>query len=94
MTTPESWAKFINEDFYEAESLHTEGFIHGSYAEQLEESLQKYFIGIPKVIIMTIEPSLLTSRLVIEKSRNDELFPHIYGAINKSAITHVEERLM
>jgi uncharacterized protein (DUF952 family) len=94
MTTSEQWAKFEQLDHYEAESLATEGFIHGSYAEQLEESLSRYFVGCERVIILTIDPTLLTANFKIEASRNGELFPHIYGQLNKSAITEIENRLM
>ena len=43
IVTPEVWEKFKTEDFYEAESLKTEGFIHCSFAEQLEGVLQRYY---------------------------------------------------
>ena len=86
MTTPEQWAIYADKDYYEAESLATEGFIHCSYEAQLQESLDRYFGGVPTVIVVKIDPNLLTSKLVIETSRNGELFPHIYGKLNKSAI--------
>jgi uncharacterized protein (DUF952 family) len=94
MTTPEQWAKFENTDHYEAESLATEGFIHGSYAEQVDESLSRYFKGCERVCILTIDPKLLTSKFIVEPSRNGELFPHIYGELNKSAIIDIENRLI
>lgn len=94
ITTPENWENFQNSDYYEAESLHTEGFIHGSYWEQLDETLSLYYNGVSKIILIEIDPSELTSKLVIEKSREGNLFPHIYGTINKSAIVKVEERLL
>ncbi len=49
-----------------------------------------FFIG----ILLEIDPSVLTSKLVIEPSRDGLLFPHIYGVINKSAIVHVEEKVL
>jgi uncharacterized protein (DUF952 family) len=94
MTTPEQWAKFENLDYYEAESLATEGFIHGSYAEQVDESLRIYFKGCERVCILKIDPTLLTTDFKIETSRSGALFPHIYGQLNKSAITEIENRLM
>jgi uncharacterized protein (DUF952 family) len=94
MTTPEQWAKFELMDYLEADSLATEGFIHGSYAEQVDESVRRYFVGCERVLILKIDPDLLTSKLVIETSRNGELFPHIYGPLNKSAISDIENRLM
>lgn len=94
ITTPEQWAKFIDKDFYEAESLQTEGFIHASFAEQLEETLKIHYKNVTQVLLLTIDSDLLTSKLVVEKSRSSEDFPHIYGAINKSAITAIEERIL
>jgi uncharacterized protein (DUF952 family) len=94
ITTSQNWDKFQNDNYYEAESLHTEGFIHGSYLEQLDETLRLYYKGVHKVILIEIDPSALTSKLVIEKSRDGKLFPHIYGVINKSAIVKVEERIL
>ena len=94
ITTPEQWAKFRDKDFYEAESLQTEGFIHASFAAQLEETLKIYYKGVREVLILTIDSEKLTSKLIVEKSRGGEDFPHIYGAINKSAIVAAEERIL
>ncbi len=94
MTTLEQWAKYQKDANYEAESLVSEGFIHCSYAEQVEASLKRYFVGCERVLIIEIDPTLLRSKLVIEKSRNGDLFPHIYGQINKSAIVKMREKIM
>lgn len=94
ITTPEQWAKFKDQDFYEAEGWQTEGFIHASFAGQLEETLKIHYKGVSKVLILTIDSEKLTSKLIVEKSRNGEDFPHIYGAINKSAITEIKERIL
>jgi uncharacterized protein (DUF952 family) len=91
---PEQWAKFRDEDFYEAESLQTEKFIHASFAAQLEETLKIHYKGVKKVLILTLDSEKLTSKLVVEKSRNGEDFPHVYGSINKSAVTAIEERIL
>ncbi len=94
-TTPEQWAKYENQDFLSAESLSTEGFIHCSFAEQVEPTLKIHFKGIEKIALLTIDSDLLTSKLVIEASRNGESFPHIYGVLNKSAIVEkIEKNLL
>jgi uncharacterized protein (DUF952 family) len=87
-TTPDRWQQFANEDFYTAESLDTEGFIHASFAEQLDKTLSNYK-DCSNVHILTIDSDLLTSELKVEASRNGELFPHIYGVLNKSAIVNI-----
>lgn len=89
---PEVWEKFKDEYDYEAESLRTEGFIHCSYRNQLDEVLKRYYKGAKKVLILHINPHLLISELVAEPSTNREIYPHIYGKINKSAIVEIEER--
>ena len=89
---PEVWGKFKDEPEYEAESLQTEGFIHCSYKNQLDDVLQRYYANADKVLILSINPSRLKSELIAEPSTNREIYPHIYGKINKPAIVNVEER--
>ncbi len=89
---PKVWEKFKHEKFYGAESLQTEGFIHCSFAEQLETVLQRYYKDAEKVLILSIDTEKLTSELLNEASTNDEIYPHIYGKINSAAIVGIEER--
>lgn len=90
IVTPEIWEKFDDEYDYEAESLRTEGFIHCSYRNQLEEVLARYYKNTGKVLVLSINPHLLKSELIAEASTNREIYPHIYGKINKTAIVGVE----
>jgi uncharacterized protein (DUF952 family) len=92
IVTPETWEKFKDENEYEAESLQTEGFIHCSYRHQLDDVLQRYYKDAESVLIMHINPHYLKSELIAEPSTNREIYPHIYGKINKSAIVNIEER--
>jgi uncharacterized protein (DUF952 family) len=92
IVTPETWEKFKDENEYEAESLQTEGFIHCSYRHQLDDVLQRYYKDAERVLIMHINPHYLKSELLAEPSTNREIYPHIYGKINKSAIVNIEER--
>jgi len=91
---PAVWERFKTKPSYQAESLTTEGFIHCSYASQLEGVLERYYSGVEKVLILTIDTDKLLSKLVKEPSTNNELFPHIYGRINHNAIVDVEERIL
>jgi uncharacterized protein (DUF952 family) len=91
---PEIWETFKNEDFYEAESLHTENFIHCSYDHQLEAVLERYYQNADRVMVLTVDPDLLTSQLIAEASTGGEIYPHIYGPINKSAIAGVSEKIL
>ena len=89
---PDFWEKFKDEYEYEAESLHSEGFIHCSYRNQLDEVLERYYKNAGKVLILHINLHFLTAKFIAEPSTNREIYPHIYGKINKSAIVAVEER--
>jgi len=88
---PEVWAAF-DSDLYEAPSLASEGFIHCSFAEQLDRVIDRYYSGNKKIVILEIDPELLMSRMIKEPSTNNEIYPHIYGPINRDAIVSVKQR--
>lgn len=90
VTTPEKWA--AAGDDYEHGSLAAEGFIHCSFAEQVAGVLSRYFSDVVEVTILEIDPSMLTSKLVVESSTNGEKFPHVYGPINRHAVVDAETR--
>ncbi|MBX3287831.1 MAG: DUF952 domain-containing protein [Acidobacteria bacterium] len=92
VTLPETWEYYKGRPSYQAESLQTEGFIHCSYEKQLEGTLQRYFANASKVVILKIETDKLFAKLVEEASTGDEVFPHIYGRLNHSAIVSAELR--
>jgi uncharacterized protein (DUF952 family) len=89
---PEIWEKFKNEKFYEAESLQTEGFIHCSFAKQIETVLNRYYKNAERVLLLEIETEKLTSELINEPSTGGEVYPHIYGNINAEAIVGNKEK--
>lgn len=91
---PDAWEAQKGNDLYEAASLATEGFIHCSYVEQLDAVLDRYYSGVEKVLLLTIDPARLTVELVAEPSTGGEIYPHIYGKINRDAIVEVTERLL
>ena len=57
-----------------------DGFIHLSTANQLRETLEIHFSNSKSVYILAYESARL-DRLVWETSRNNDLFPHLYGKI-------------
>jgi len=90
ISTTKAWASQSDSDNYEDPSLQSEGFIHCSKAEQIEPVIGRYFKGRKDLLILHIEPKLLESELKYELSTGDELYPHIYGSINKAAIVEVK----
>lgn len=88
---PEDWAAF-DPDLYFAASLATEGFIHCSFEHQLDAIIKRYYAGRDRVIVLEIESDRLMSRTLNEPSTNSEIYPHIYGPINRDAIVRTFER--
>ena len=88
---PGAWAAF-DTDLYEHPSLASEGFIHCSFANQLDVVIERYYSGEGRVVVLEIETDNLMSRMIKEPSTNREIYPHIYGPINRGAIVSVAER--
>jgi uncharacterized protein (DUF952 family) len=91
ITTPSEFAKFDDKDYYEAVSLHTEGFIHCSTLIQLKATAERYHSKTPEILALSIDEQKLSSDLEYELAGTGEEFPHIYGRINKNAI--VEQKI-
>ena len=89
---PEAWEQVKDKTFYEAESLAAEGFIHCSYADQLDGVLERYYSDANEVVILSLDANRLTSPLVSEPSTNSEPYPHVYGPINLDAVVKAETR--
>ena len=91
VTTKENWEKALAVGFYEAPSLHTEGFIHNSTAEQVQGVLERYYAEQTNLVLLHIEESKLIAELKYELALSvNEMFPHIFGTINLDAIIKTE----
>ena len=88
---PDVWAAFDTE-LYRAKSLETEGFIHCSFADQLEGVIERYYADVDRVVVLEIDSDRLMSRMIKEPSTNHEIYPHIYGPINRDAIVRTFEK--
>jgi uncharacterized protein (DUF952 family) len=64
-----------------------EGFIHCSYEHQLDGVIKRRFQGRSDLVLLEIDPSRLTSKIIDENLEGGtELFPHIYGHLPMSAV--------
>ncbi|MDH3579322.1 MAG: DUF952 domain-containing protein [Hyphomicrobiales bacterium] len=66
-----------------------DGFIHFSTAGQLGETAAKHFAGRENLVLVAVETSSLGNALKWEPSRGGALFPHLYGALDMSAVRSV-----
>ena len=68
-----------------------DGFIHFSTASQVAETARKHFFGQTGLFLITVDADMLGDALRWEHSRNDELFPHLYGELDLGAVTGVRD---
>ncbi|WP_291849636.1 DUF952 domain-containing protein [Bradyrhizobium sp.] len=68
-----------------------DGYIHFSTASQVAETARKHFFGQAGLFLIAVDSDVLGDALRWEPSRNDELFPHLYGALDLGAVTALHE---
>ncbi|WP_407178161.1 DUF952 domain-containing protein [Bradyrhizobium sp. STM 3562] len=68
-----------------------DGFIHFSTAAQVAETARKHFAGQKDLLLVEVDGDALGAALRWERSRNDELFPHLYGELRLGAVRGVRE---
>jgi len=66
-----------------------DGFIHFSSAPQVRETARKHFFGQTGLLLIAVDADALGSALRWERSRNDEFFPHLYGALDLAAVMQI-----
>jgi uncharacterized protein (DUF952 family) len=89
---PEIWEQVRSEPLYRHESHAAEGFIPCSYEHQLDGVIGRCYEGHDELVILTIDTDKLAARLVAEPSTGGEIYPHIYGPLNMSAVVDAETR--
>lgn len=84
------WREALESGLYSADSLEKNGFIHCCTKEQTEGVLKTWFRGELDLILLEIDPALLSVEVKYEDSDGTgELFPHIYGPLNLDAVIRV-----
>ncbi len=74
---------------YSPLSLIEEGYIHFSTSEQVPETSQRYYKGVPDLLLVTVDVTRLTAELRWEDLAGHGEFPHLYGPLNLDAVTDV-----
>ena len=64
-------------------------FIHFSTAAQVAETVRKHYFGQTGLFLIAVDVDMLGDALRWERSRNDELFPHLYGELDIGAVTAI-----
>jgi uncharacterized protein (DUF952 family) len=66
-----------------------DGFIHFSDGETVIGTARKYFAGQSGLMLLAVDPALLAD-LRWERSRDDALFPHLYGPLELDAVAQAD----
>ena len=98
ITSRTAWDEAQKCGDYRAESLTAEGFIHCSTLAQVLPVANNFYKGQSELILLEIEPALLSSTLKWEPPSGGtpppgvavgDMFPHIYGPINLDAVIRI-----
>ena len=86
-----AWREAERQGVYRGSVDDRDGFIHFSTAAQVEGTARKHYFGQKGLFLVEVETDALGNALRWERSRNDELFPHLYGELDLGAVTAVLE---
>ena len=78
-------AKIEGRFFGTADDLR-DGFIHFSARHQVAATLAKHYPGQDELLLLSVDPARLGAALKWEESRGGDLFPHLYGPLDLSAV--------
>ena len=84
------WEAALQQGFYEADSLASEGFIHLSTKDKVDGVLERYYKGQNNLLLLQVDETKLTAELKYELAPSvNELFPHLFGRLNIDAVTEI-----
>ena len=66
-----------------------DGFIHFSTATQVPETLRKHYFGQRALFLVEVDGDACGASLRWERSRNEELFPHLYVELDLGTVISV-----
>jgi uncharacterized protein (DUF952 family) len=86
ITSRSQWQQSQQDGEYRAPSLDSEGFIHCSRPEQILRVANRFYAGQRDLLLLSIDPNLLTAELRYDEIETGEHFPHLYGPLNLDAV--------
>lgn len=84
------WQSQLHLDHFTPPGILKEGFIHCCTETQMAGVLQRYFSGQSNLLVISIDEYKLRAAVKYEPGTGNELFPHVYGSINKDVVLKVE----
>jgi uncharacterized protein (DUF952 family) len=90
ITPASAWREAERQGVYKGSSDDLrDGYIHFSTASQVAETARKHYFGQTGLFLIAVDADALGDALRWEPSRNDELFPHLYGELDLGAVTDI-----
>lgn len=99
ITRQQEWQAALESGAYQTPSLATEGFIHCSTEAQVLRVANNFYRGQTDLVLLLMDTVKLVAPLKFEAPINpqtgqpeagsNDLFPHVYGAVNLEAVVKV-----
>jgi len=89
LSSKAEYQQALKNGYLTRDSLQSEGFIHASPRNQLSRLANKYHKKTIESLILVVDKKLVSSEIKWEPATGG-LYPHIYGVLNISAVTKVE----
>lgn len=81
------WAAALNDG---AVPVDPEGFVHLSTPDQVAATLDRYYAGVPDLLVLDIDTDRLPEdALRWEEGEPGEMFPHLYAPLPVAAVIGV-----
>jgi uncharacterized protein (DUF952 family) len=95
VTEPARWERSLREGVHTGSTRDAElaevGFIHCSSAAQWPGVVERFYGGVPELLLLHVDESLLTAPVVDEPvGASGETFAHVLGPIDLAAVVKVE----
>jgi ribosomal-protein-serine acetyltransferase len=99
ITTRDEWDEAQKIGAYRAPSLASQGFIHFSTINQVVKVANAVYAGQKNLVLLCVDVRQITAPMRYEppdptipaEHYEGELFPHVYGELNLSAVLRVDE---
>ena len=89
ITQRAQWETAQKVGIYRSNTLESEGFIHCSTPQQVISVANTFFRNQQGLILLCIDSDKVQAEIRYEGTQQDQLFPHIYGALNLDAVFQV-----
>jgi uncharacterized protein (DUF952 family) len=83
IVAPDVWAAAVEAGEYRPPSLAAEGFVHLSYADQVQGVANARYRDEPVLQVVELDPTRITEPIRVEDSYGSGAeFPHVYGVVD------------